>query len=1049
MLLAFFVFTAYNASAQTAIYSATGTYDVLFQGKSTYYSTINLPNDNGVCYTQSGTKNVTLPGGSTIQKAYLFWSGTGSVDNTMVLNGNTITSGTGSSSTISISGSPLTNYGAYADITTLAQSLLTPGNAVALTGSGISYNSSWCSGGSGHAGWAIVVVYSNPSLPVSNIRVYNHAVTSPWASTNSYTLSGIPVPATCRDIKFWHLVWDGDTYKENERLTIGGTTYTGTMNSSTDGDLDIDPYSVTNAASSGSLTFTYSNPQINIPTWSGYITASEVIFWQAYVVKSQQAISVACASTNGTCANGNVGTATVTATGGSGYTYAWSNGATTQSISSLAAGTYSVTVTANGGCTASCSVTVTTQQSSLSAAFSGQDVTCFGGNDGSASASASGGNPPYTYLWSNSATTTSVTGLIAGAYSVTVTDASGCTSTASGNISEPALLVASSSAGIILCNGGTTTVTVSATGGTVPYLGTGSFTVSAGNYSYTVTDANGCSVTATGSVSEPGLLVASSSAGTILCNGGTTTVTVSATGGTALYSGTGSFTVSVGNYSYTITDANGCSATTSINVTEPGLLVASSSAGSILCNGGTTTVIVSATGGTAPYSGTGSFTESAGTYSYSITDANGCSATTTISVSEPSLLIASSLAGSILCNGGTTTVIVSATGGTAPYSGTGSFQVSAGTYSYTVMDDNGCSATTTVTITQPQTVVTLNCNSTNVSTYGGSDGVAAVIVSGGTAPYTYLWNTGATSASLNNVSAGTYSVTVTDLQGCSAFIQCVITEPSINCTGFRTQTQGGWGAICNGNNSSCYLNANFSGAFPNGITIGCSSGNQLLLTNSWAVTSFLPSGSIPTALPSGTLVDPGQAYQNVLAGQLVALTINIGLDVYDPNFAPPTTLLGSLIIGSGPFAGWTVNAFLAEANNVIGGCSSNYSFADVNVTATAINENFDNGTTDDGFLVCPPPPVPAPLHFELSLYPNPTDGLITVNYFVEDMLSKTYLQFTDLTGKLIYSVELDNAVNSIQLDIREDLQRSGSGLYFVKTVNGNHVHNKKLSFINF
>ena len=124
-----------------------------------------------------------------------------------------------------------------------------------------------------------------------------------------------------------------------------------------------------------------------------------------------------------------------------------------------------------------------------------------------------------------------------------------------------------------------------------------------------------------------------------------------------------------------------------------------------LCNGGSSTVTVSATGGTAPYSGIGSFSVTAGTYNYTVTDANGCASTTSITVTEPSALSASSSQGAaILCFGGTTTVTVSATGGTAPYSGTGSFTAGAGSPVYTVTDANGCTTTTTITISQPTKV---------------------------------------------------------------------------------------------------------------------------------------------------------------------------------------------------------------------------------------------------------------------------------------------------------------------------------------------------------
>src|SRR5204863_164287 len=213
------------------------------------------------------------------------------------------------------------------------------------------------------------------------------------------------------------------------------------------------------------------------------------------------------------------------------------------------------------------------------------------------------------------------------------------------------------------------TVTVSASGGTAPYSGTGPHTVSAGTYSFTVSDANSCTATATGNITEPDALDASWTNATISCNGGSSTVTVSASGGTAPYSGTGPHTVSAGTYSFTVSDANSCTATATGNITQPPALSASSSNTAILCNGGSSTVTVSATGGTPPYQGTGTASRSAGTYSYTVTDANSCTATTTGNITQPSALSASSSKTAILCNGGSSIVTVSASGGTAPYTG--------------------------------------------------------------------------------------------------------------------------------------------------------------------------------------------------------------------------------------------------------------------------------------------------------------------------------------------------------------------------------------------
>src|SRR5207302_188573 len=114
----------------------------------------------------------------------------------------------------------------------------------------------------------------------------------------------------------------------------------------------------------------------------------------------------------------------------------------------------------------------------------------------------------------------------------------------------------------------------------------------------------------------------------------------------APYSRTGVFTVSAGTFSYTVTDANGCTAVTSITITEPSALSAASSQGvAIACHGGSTTVTVSASGGTAPYSGSGTFSVGAGTFSYTVTDANGCTAVTSVTITEPSALSAASSQG--------------------------------------------------------------------------------------------------------------------------------------------------------------------------------------------------------------------------------------------------------------------------------------------------------------------------------------------------------------------------------------------------------------------
>ena len=199
---------------------------------------------------------------------------------------------------------------------------------------------------------------------------------------------------------------------------------------------------------------------------------------------------------------------------------------------------------------------------------------------------------------------------------------------------------------------------------------------------------------------------------------------------------------------------------------------------------------------------------------------------------------------------------------------------------------------------------------------------------------------------------------------------------SQGCSGqFKTFTIGGWGTNCAGNNPGCYRDANFDNAFPDGLMIGCGD-NTLTFTSSEAIADYLPAGG-SAALLSGNVVDPTTSY-GVLSSQLVAITLAVGFDVYDPNFSASSSSFSSLTIKSGTFAGMSVASFLQLANNIIGGCSNQYSLSAINEAATAINENFDNGTVDNGFLNCS---RGISLNIEIGANPNVCEtgnGLVTV-----------------------------------------------------------------------
>ncbi|SDT10205.1 SprB repeat-containing protein [Winogradskyella sediminis] len=207
----------------------------------------------------------------------------------------------------------------------------------------------------------------------------------------------------------------------------------------------------------------------------------------------------------------------------------------------LMAGTYNVTVTDANGCTATISVTVT-QPAAISTSGVATHVNCNGGSNGTVDLTVTGGTAPYTYAWSNTATTEDMVGLMAGTYNVTVTDANGCTATTSVTVSQPAAISASGVATHVSCNGGSNgTVDLTVVGGTAPYTYAWSNTATtedmvgliSGTYSVTVTDANGCTATTSATVIEPTALVAASVVDSnASCNGGSDgSATASATGG--------------------------------------------------------------------------------------------------------------------------------------------------------------------------------------------------------------------------------------------------------------------------------------------------------------------------------------------------------------------------------------------------------------------------------------------------------------------------------------------------------------------------------------
>ncbi|MBN9386402.1 MAG: SprB repeat-containing protein, partial [Chitinophagaceae bacterium] len=338
----------------------------------------------------------------------------------------------------------------------------------------------------------------------------------------------------------------------------------------------------------------------------------------------------------------------------------------TATASGLAAGSYTVNVTDAKGCTKIATVTIS-QSTSLSATTAITNIFCNGGSNGSVVITPSGGTGPYTI-------TPAQTGLAAGNYTFTITDANGCSINVPVTINEPSPITATTAITNVSCNGGSNgAVVITPSGGTGPYTITPAQTgLAAGNYTFTVKDANGCSINVPITINEPSPITATTAVTNVSCNGGSNgAVVITPSGGTGPYTITPAQTgLAAGNYTFTITDANGCSITVPIIITEPSLITATTAITNVSCNGGSNgSVIITPSGGTAPYTITPAQTGLAvGNYTFTITDANGCSITVPIIITEPSLITATTAITNVSCNGGNNgSVVITPSGGTAPY----------------------------------------------------------------------------------------------------------------------------------------------------------------------------------------------------------------------------------------------------------------------------------------------------------------------------------------------------------------------------------------------
>ena len=532
------------------------------------------------------------------------------------------------------------------------------------------------------------------------------------------------------------------------------------------------------------------------------------------VYLKSQLLTLTPTITNPSCKGFGNGLADVAVSGGvAPYNFDWwVDGVLYQNWGSLynplSAGTYTVVVTDFNGTTGTLEITLTDPDGIIPVTTS-TPATC-NVNDGAASVSATGGAIPYTYLWSSGSTTTSEAGLGAGSYTVEVDDANACAVTTValvGNANAPILTVSKTD---IKCNGlSSGAISVSAAGGTgsLTYswsIDSTSTTVSnlqAGSYYLTVNDASNCVSLTRVDLLEPLVLdaVTNIEANPSCFGSGDASASVTVTGGVSAYTykwsnGGTSSTISnvlADSYTVTVTDANACEVTAVQLIQDAAAISVNIFPDAITCNGGTTTATAYASGGGASFSYSWNTTDStdfvtglfANTYTVTVTDTKGCTGSTSVTITEPDAITVLMTAVDITCFGNTDgAATATATGGNGGfnYAWDGGDMIpaisglGAGTYTVTVTDFTACSATTEVTLTAPPAL------GLTISATGNS---ATASVTGGSTPYTYSWSTNETGQTVSGLADDTYTVTVTDKNGCLTSGTVVILTTAINGKG--------------------------------------------------------------------------------------------------------------------------------------------------------------------------------------------------------------------------------------------------------------------------